>query len=137
MSGTRAGWYPDPEEHGRERYWDGAQWTEDAPTPALRSAATAATGKPAVVIQGPRNDLGPVALILGVVGVLFGLFPATFFIALPLGVTGFLLGRAGHRRCMLGNATNGRIAMAGSVISGAAVVLACFGALKVFTDVLD
>jgi hypothetical protein len=94
--------------------------------------------KPAVVVvQGPRNNLGPIALTLGVVGVLFGIFPQTFFVAGALGVTGFVLGRAGHRRCMLGNATNGRIAMAGSVISGAAVVLACFGALKVFTDVLD
>jgi hypothetical protein len=83
------------------------------------------------------NGLGPTSLVLGIVGVLFGLFPSTFFIAAPLGVTGFLLGRAGHRRCMLGNATNGRVAMAGSIISGAAVVLACFGAVLVFTDLLD
>ena len=84
-----------------------------------------------------RNGLGPTALILGVLGVVFGLFPSTFFIAAPLGVTGLLVGRAGHRRCMLGNATNGRVAMAGSVISGAAVVLACIGAVLVFTDALD
>ena len=83
------------------------------------------------------NGLGPAALLLGVVGVGFGLFPPTFFVAGPLGVTGFLLGRAGHRRCMLGNATNGRVAMAGSIISGAAVVLACIGAVLVFTSVLD
>src|SRR5688572_12465674 len=42
------------------------------------------------------NGLGPISLVLGIVGVLFGLFPSTFFIAAPLGVTGFLLGRAGH-----------------------------------------
>lgn len=85
----------------------------------------------------PRNGLGPTALALGVVGVLFGLFPSTFFVAGALGVAGFVLGRVGHRRCMLGNATNGRVAMAGSVISGAAVVLACFGAVIVFSDAID
>ena len=137
-SGTPAGGSPDPENQGRERYRDGAQWTEGTPAPAQGSAAVPAPGQPAkVVTQEPRNGLGPTALILGIVGVLFGLFPSTFFVAGLLGVTGFLLGRAGHRRCMLGNATNGRLAMAGSVISGAAVVLACFGAVIVFSDVID
>ena len=137
MPGT-PGWYPDPDSEGRERYWDGTQWKQDAPAPAQGSAAVPAPRQPAVVVvQGPRNGLGPTALVLGIVGVLFGLFPETFFVAGALGVTGFVLGRTGHRRCMLGNATNGRVAMLGSVISGAAVVLACFGGLKVFTDVID
>jgi hypothetical protein len=86
---------------------------------------------------GPRNRLGPTALGHGIVGVLFGLFSSTFIIAVLLGASGFALGRVGHRRCMLGQATNGRVAMAGSVISGAAVVLGSFGALIVFTDALD
>jgi len=137
-SGTPVGGHPDPENHGRERDSDGAQWTKDTPAPVQGPAAAPAPGQPAEVrIQGPRNGLGPTALILGIVGVGFGLFPTTFFVAAPLGVTGFLLGRAGHRRCMLGNATNGRVAMAGSVISGAAVVLACIGAVIVFSDAID
>jgi hypothetical protein len=91
----------------------------------------------AQLAQGPGNGLGPIALTLGIVGVLFGLVPSTFFVAGPLGVAGFVLGRVGHRRCMLGKASNGRVAMAGSVVSGAAIVLACFGAVLVFSDLLD
>ena len=50
MSGsteTPAGWYPDPDEPGRQRYWDGQTWTEhvDEATAAEASAAAAtATG---------------------------------------------------------------------------------------------
>lgn len=26
---TPAGWYPDPDDNSRQRYWDGTQWTDD------------------------------------------------------------------------------------------------------------
>ena len=35
-----ANWYPDPEDPGQQRYWDGAQWTEHR-APAAASAASA------------------------------------------------------------------------------------------------
>ena len=48
---TPAGWYPDPEVPGGQRYWDGTQWTEDrqalAPAPA--------PGAPVIVDDNARQ----------------------------------------------------------------------------------
>jgi hypothetical protein len=54
---TEAGWYADPEGHGRgRRYWDGSQWTEHYEHPA---AAQAAPVQPAPVVQQPVQQLPP------------------------------------------------------------------------------
>jgi hypothetical protein len=79
---------------------------------------------------GQNNTLGPLAVALGAVGIGFGLFPPTFFVAASLGIAGLVIGRAGHRRCMIGRATNGRVATLGGILSGAACVLAVIGAMK-------
>lgn len=39
-----AGWYPDPSDPARQRYWDGAQWTEHAAVPLAETAAAGAVG---------------------------------------------------------------------------------------------
>jgi Protein of unknown function (DUF2510) len=39
---TPAGWYPDPENAGQQRYWDGTQWTEHRTPPPKGGLSTAA-----------------------------------------------------------------------------------------------
>src|SRR5262249_31398025 len=42
-SGPPAGWYPDPQVSGRQRYWDGTMWTDHyagAQAPAVSRSAT-------------------------------------------------------------------------------------------------
>jgi hypothetical protein len=53
MADTPAGWYPDPENPGQLRYWDGEQWTEH------RSAQTASTPPPQQ--QWQSSGYGPPA----------------------------------------------------------------------------
>ena len=55
MSSPPAGWYPDPEEATRLRYWDGASWTESrSPTeaPSGGSAAVQVSAAPVWVPAG-------------------------------------------------------------------------------------
>lgn len=55
---TEAGWYEDPERHGRgRRYWDGSQWTDhyEHPAPAQQAQAPAQP----VAEQAPAQQLPP------------------------------------------------------------------------------
>ncbi|UFU04491.1 DUF2510 domain-containing protein [Ruania suaedae] len=62
-----AGWYPDPQEHGWVRYWDGAGWTErrgpvapPAPVPGTPGAYGPTTPPP------PRSGRTALLVVLGV-----------------------------------------------------------------------
>lgn len=59
MASTPPGWYPDPYDPTTQRYWDGAQWTEN------RSPAVVAA--PAVPAAPPTNGKAIASLVLGIV----------------------------------------------------------------------
>ena len=70
MSDVPAGWYPDPEDPGRKRYWDGNTWTmHSLPTiasvaPNADSAVTSLTlGILSLVLCGPFTGIP--AMVLG------------------------------------------------------------------------
>jgi hypothetical protein len=81
------------------------------PSPYLPGPATA-----------PQNGLGIAALILGIIGVLFGVIPVVW-VAGILGIIGLILGLVGLGRVQRGEATNGTMALWGVIASVAAVVL--------------
>ena len=70
-----AGWYPDPQDADRQRYWDGNAWTEhtaDASPQAAGAAATTSTSSSGPDTWTWQSILATIFCcnVLGVVGVL-------------------------------------------------------------------
>lgn len=66
MSDPMPGWYPDPEEPSRQRFWDGSQWTEARAYPV----AAAPDGTPVAADTGKEGgsknvNVTTLALIVG------------------------------------------------------------------------
>lgn len=91
----------------------------------------------------PRNGFGLTAIILGAIGMLFGIVPLTGFIAFGLGVVGIIFGLANIGRLRRRRATNKVTTGFGIATSSLAIVLGIigmvifFGALSDFSDDLD
>ena len=112
--GIPAGWYYD-QTSGRQRWWDGTQWTENF-----------AVAAPA----GPTNGVAIAAFILGLVG--FFLTPIPFFIGLFLGglpaLLAVILGIVGITRAPAFGGRGLPLAVVGVVLGGLAIVSIFFGA---------
>jgi hypothetical protein len=69
---TPAGWFPDPQQPGQQRYWDGAQWT----------AHTQPLAGPAAPV--PTSSKATTSLILGILS----LVSCAFFTGIPAKIMG-------------------------------------------------
>ncbi|MEU9999720.1 DUF4190 domain-containing protein [Streptomyces sp. NPDC050848] len=77
---------------------------------------------PQPLFQQPRNGLGVTALVLGIVGLLFGVFPFTFWLGAILGILALIFGIIGHGRARQGQATNKGVALSGLILGAVALV---------------
>jgi Septum formation/Protein of unknown function (DUF2510) len=127
-----AGWYPDNSVDapaGQQRYWDGSAWTEHTTSAPTEPADQAA------VQQAPRDGLGLAAFSLGVIGsILAFTSPLIFGI---LGIVGMILGFLGRDRAKRGEATNGRTALWGIILSALAVVISVIAVARQFVDLSE
>lgn len=99
----------------RQRQWQhGAGTTTGAKAPGRRRSPTA------------QNGFAISALILGIVGLVFALLPPTFWLGLILGVIGLVLGLVGWTRARREETATPGMAMAGTVLSGIAILVGLF-----------
>ncbi|ROP65344.1 DUF2510 domain-containing protein [Curtobacterium sp. PhB115] len=113
-----AGWYPDPQDPNRTRWWDGARWGAPAPQPAPVPAPVweqvprppAPSEYRPVVSEPPlrgrqarvaedratraANPYGYAGLVLALIGFLFNVFAIPGILGIVFGVIG--LARAGQ-----------------------------------------
>ncbi|WP_433585631.1 DUF2510 domain-containing protein [Microbacterium hydrocarbonoxydans] len=89
----QAGWYDDGS--GRQRWWDGEQWTDDfAPGQAAAPVSSAPPGSLSVS-KGPAPVLGFVGLGLAVAGTVLACIPAVFGIGVVVLLAGFVVSLIG------------------------------------------
>lgn len=78
----------------------------------------------------PKNGMGISSLVLGIIGCVIAFLPFLFWIAFVFAVLGLIFGPVGIARAREGTATNLGVAVAGTVLSGIALLLA-FGSLAI------
>ncbi|GAA2797458.1 MmpS family transport accessory protein [Saccharopolyspora taberi] len=80
----------------------------------------------------PRNGFGIAALVLALIGLVFGIIPLTGFVALILGALAVLFGLLGVARTRKGVATNKIMSWVGTGLGGLAAVVGIWGMVIVF-----
>lgn len=84
------------------------------------------------------NGMAVAGLVLGVVGVVFGLIPFTFFIAFICGLLGLIFGLIGWRKPKKNPRRGGKgMGIVGSILSAIALALSIWGMTIVFGAVED
>jgi hypothetical protein len=63
-----AGWYADPDRPGSQRYWDGANWTDQIAPSAATERAKPMKSTPAITWQKATAFSGAAAIIVGTIG---------------------------------------------------------------------
>jgi predicted PurR-regulated permease PerM len=83
----------------------------------------------------PRNGFGITALVLALVGLVFGIVPITEFLALILGALAVLFGLLAWARARRGEANNRKMAAISTVLGALVAVLGIVGISITFSAV--
>jgi hypothetical protein len=97
----------------------------------------AAPAPPPQPVAVPGNGLAVAALVLGIVGAVFGLIPLTFIIALICGILATVFGWVGLQRTKKVGAPHKGMAIAGFVLGLVAIALGIVGIIIISTAAND
>jgi len=117
------GWYADPEHPGSERYWDANAWTDQ------RRSAQASIA--------PSNGFAVTALVCGIVGMVLGVLPFTFFVAWILGIIAIVFGVLARKRFDSEPAIGRKGMATAGMILGILTIVACAIWVILFIAVID